>query len=88
MAHDLVAADVITAAHHDDYFGAAGEGWFDLFGDPTSAGGVESALEVALKLLAGEFEKNAFGHRFSIALFHLLGVRRGLEQAASCDWDL
>lgn len=67
MSHDLVAADVITAAHHDDDFGAAGEGWFDLFGDPTSAGGVESASKFALKLLAGEFEKNAFGHSISVA---------------------
>ncbi len=66
MADDLVAADVIAAANHDDDFGAAIQGWFDLFGDPAGASGVEAAGELALKLLAREFEENTFGHGFSI----------------------
>ena len=67
MADDLVAADVIAATNHDDDFGAAIQGWFDLFSDPAGASGVETAGELALKLLAGEFEKDTFGHGFSVA---------------------
>ena len=66
VADDLVAADVIAAANHDDDFGAAIQGWFDLFGDPAGASGVEAAGELALKLLAGEFEEDTFNHRLSI----------------------
>ena len=67
VADDLIAADVVAAANHDDDFGAATQGWFDLFGDPAGASGVEAAGELALKLLAGEFKENAFSHGFSLA---------------------
>ena len=53
MADDLVAANIIAAANHDDDFGASFYRWFDLFGDPAGASGVEAAGELALKLLAG-----------------------------------
>ena len=66
VADDLVAADVIAAANHDDDFGAAIQGWFDLSSYPAGALGVKTASELALKLLAGEFEENAFGYRLSI----------------------
>lgn len=66
MADDLVAADVVAAADHDDDFGATAQGWFDLFGDPVGALGVEAAGEFALELLAGEFEEDTFNHRLSI----------------------
>lgn len=67
MTDDLVAADVITAANHDDDFGATIQGWFDLFGDPAGTSGVKTAGEISLKLFAGEFEENAFGHDLSLA---------------------
>ena len=53
VANDLVAADVIAAADHDDDFGAAAQGRFDLFGDPTSLLRIEAAGKLALELLAG-----------------------------------
>ena len=53
VANDLVAADVIAAADHDDDFGAAAQGRFDLFGDPTSPLRIEAAGKLALELLAG-----------------------------------
>lgn len=66
VADDLVAADIIATADHNDDFGAATQGWFDLFSNPAGALGVEAAGELALKLLAREFEENTFGHRLSI----------------------
>jgi hypothetical protein len=38
-----------------------------LFGNPAGAPGIEAAGELALELLAGEFEKDTFGHGFSVA---------------------
>ena len=67
MADDLVAADIIAATDHDDDFGAAIQGWFDLFSDPAGASGVKTASELALKLFAGEFEEDTFSHGFSVA---------------------
>ena len=67
VADDLVAADVVAAANHDDDFGATIQGWFDLFGDPAGALGIKTAGELALKLLAGEFEENTFSHDSSVS---------------------
>ena len=67
VADDLVAADVVAAANHDDDFGATIQGWFDLFSDPAGASGVKTAGEIALKLFAGEFEENTFGHDTSVS---------------------
>ena len=40
--------------------------WADLVSDPAGASGVKTAGELALELLAREFEENTFGHGFSI----------------------
>lgn len=48
VADDLVAANVVAAADHDDDFGAVRERWFDLISDPASAVRVEAARELAL----------------------------------------
>lgn len=48
VADDLVTADVIAAADHDDDFGTAAQGRFDLFGDPTSSVRVEAAGKLTL----------------------------------------
>ena len=66
VADDLVAADVIAAANHDDDFGAAIQGWFDLFSYPAGTLGIKTAGELALKLLAGEFEENVSSHKLSM----------------------
>ena len=79
VADDLVAADVIAAANHDDDFGAAIQGWFDLFGNPAGALGIEAAGEFALKLLAREFEENTFGHGFSITREALTCIYRAFK---------
>lgn len=67
MTDDLVAADVIAAANHDDNFSSIFNGWFNLFSDPVGASGVETAGELALKLFAGEFEENTFSHDTSVS---------------------
>ena len=67
VTDDLVAADVIAAANHNNDFSASFQRWFDLFGNPAGALGVEAAGELALKLFAGEFEENTFCHGLSLA---------------------
>ena len=48
VADDLIAADVVTAANHDDDLGAVRQGRLDLLGDPAGALWVETAGKLAL----------------------------------------
>ena len=48
VTDNLIAADIIAAANHDDDFGAAAQSRFDLFGDPASSLRVEAAGKFTL----------------------------------------